>query len=177
MNYYFINDPVAIKAARAAHKAKLCRIALENTPENVRVVEIRKSLSGYAWCRPGGEQFGKLSGPRPVTRKSLYIFLHECAHFVLHADGRRRKRYMEEMEAEQWAHARMREAGIAVPRRMTKRAKAYVSRKMRQAFDRGAKSFDSEALKFTGSQQIGTVSRSPGVDVSALAPAPKKQNK
>jgi hypothetical protein len=130
---------------------------LENTPANVRVIEIRKNLTGYAWCRATGEQFGKLSAPRPFTRKSLYIFLHECAHFALHADGKRRKRYLEELEAEQWAHARMRDAGIPVPRQMTRRAKAYVHRKMRQAFMRGATSFDSKALRFKGSRQIGTV--------------------
>ena len=157
MNYYFINDPVAIKAARCAHKAKLCKVALNNTPENVRVVEIRKNLSGYAWCRPSSKEFGKLSAPRPFTRKSLYIFLHECAHFAVHADGKRRKRYIEEMEAEQWAHERMRAAGISVPRSITRRAKSYVRQKMMQAFERGAKSFDSKALKFTGSQQIETV--------------------
>lgn len=156
MNYYFTNDPVAIKAARDAHKAKLCQVALDNTPANVQVVEIRKNLTGYAWCRPGTKMFGKLSAPRPFTRKSLYIFLHECAHFALHADGKRRKRYIEEMEAEQWAHERMRAAGIAVPRAMTRRAKGYVRRKMMQAFIRGAKRFEPEVLKYTGSEQIGS---------------------
>jgi hypothetical protein len=152
MNYYFVNDPVAQKAAREARKARLADIALENTPANVCVIEIRKGLTGRA-CYASG----KLSAPRPFTRKALYIFLHECAHFALHADGKRRRRYMEEMEAEQWAHARMREAGIPVPRQMTRRAKAYVRRKLRQAFMRGATSFDSRALRFTGSRQIGTV--------------------
>lgn len=152
MNCYFVNDPFAQKAARDARKVKLANVALENTPTNVRVIEIRKSLTGRACYATG-----KMSAPRPFTRKALYIFLHECAHFALHADRKRRKRYMEEVEAEQWAHARMREAGIAVPRQMTKRAKAYVRRKMHQAFARGTKSFDSKALKFTGSRQVGTV--------------------
>jgi hypothetical protein len=51
----------------------------------------------------------KLSAPRTITRKALSFFLHECAHFALHAEGKRRKRYLEEMQAEQRAHARMRE--------------------------------------------------------------------
>lgn len=148
---YYLNDPIAIKAARAARKAKLCQVALDNTPPNVRVIHIRKNLTGLA-CY----DTGTLSAPRPFTRKALYIFLHECAHFALHADGKRRKVYIREMEAEQWAHARMREVGISVPRSMTRRAKGYVRHKMHKAFARGAKRFDVAALKYTGSRQIGT---------------------
>jgi hypothetical protein len=136
-------------------RARLAQVALVNTPTNVRVIQIRKELSGMADCRPDSAQFGLMSVPRPVTRKSLYLFLHECAHFALHADGKRRKRYIEEMECEKWAHARMREAGIAVPRAMTRRAKEYVRYKMRQALRRGATKFDAAALKYTGSRQIG----------------------
>ena len=61
------------------------------------------------------------------------------------------------MEVEQWAHARMRAAGIPVPRVMTRRAKAYVRRKMRQAVVRGATKFPAEVLRFTGSKQVGRV--------------------
>lgn len=157
MASYYINDPEAIAKAKAARRAKLCECALKNTPENVRYVQIRKSLSGTAYCRPGTPDFGKMCAPRPVTRKSLYIYLHECAHFALHADGKRRKRYIEEMQCEKWAHARMRESGISVPRSMTQSAKAYVRRKMMKAFRRGATKFDKEALKYTGSKQIGGV--------------------
>ena len=41
----------------------------------------------------------------------------ERAHAHLHwAEGHTKPRHVEEMEAEQWAHAKMREHGIAVPR-------------------------------------------------------------
>jgi hypothetical protein len=52
------------------------------------------------------------------------------------------------MDAENWPHEKMRENGIAVPRDMTKRAKNYVARKIRQTTARGAKRIDPEARKF-----------------------------
>jgi hypothetical protein len=95
-------------------------------------VEYRKSLSG--------RHYGKrklIQAPRPVTRKSLYIFLHECAHAHLHRE-RKPKAHVREMEAERWAHEKMREHGIAAPRDMTRRAKSYVARKIEQAKRCGA---------------------------------------
>jgi hypothetical protein len=88
--------------------------------------------------------------PSPVTRKALYIFLHECAHVHLGhvAQGDRTPRHVEEMEAEKWAHAKMREHDIPVPRAMTKRAKRYVARKINQAIKRGVKRIDPEARRF-----------------------------
>jgi hypothetical protein len=77
----------------------------------------------------------------------MYIFLHECAHFALHG-SRRKPRHVEELEAEQWAHARMREAGMSVPRVMTTGAKAYVHRKIRSAIKHGAKRIDPAARRF-----------------------------
>ena len=77
--------------------------------------------------------------PISKTRKSLYIFLHEVAHAVLHADGRRKPRYIEEYEAEMFAHTKMHEHGLSVPADMTARAKKYVARKIEQARKRGLK--------------------------------------
>ena len=108
-------------------RARYAAVALANTPDNVRVVRICTSLSGFACINPKHSDFGMLCAPRPVTRKALYIYLHECAHFVLHADRKRRGSYVEEMEAEQWAHKKMREAGIAVPRMMTRDAKYQIA--------------------------------------------------
>lgn len=101
----------------------------------------RKSLSGFVIIKDK-----HLVAPRPVTRKSLYIWLHECAHANLHDVSKRKPRHVEEMEAEQWAHAKMREHGIPVPRVMTKRAKDYVARKIRHAGPRAK--IDPAAAKF-----------------------------
>ena len=109
-----ISVPIALRGSRERHKRQCCEIALANIPPNVRVVRVRKSLTGRAHLKAG-----ILAGPRPFTRKALYIFLHECAHFALHG-SRRKPRHVEELEAEQWAHARMREAGMLVPRVMTR---------------------------------------------------------
>ncbi|MBI4375412.1 MAG: hypothetical protein HY549_03085, partial [Elusimicrobia bacterium] len=56
----------------------------------------------------------------------------------------------EEYEAERWAFDRMREAGIAVPRKSLRRAKSYVAYKIRQARRRGAKTVDRQALRWAG---------------------------
>jgi hypothetical protein len=80
------------------------KVALENTPDNVRCVRIRRDLSGLA--ETSGPDAGLLCAPRPITRRALYVYLHECAHFVLHAGDNDGKHpcYQEEYEAEQWAH-------------------------------------------------------------------------
>ena len=103
--------------------------------------KFRKSLSGRCFLKEY-----RVEAPKPVTRKALYIWLHECAHAHLHL--KRGLRHVEEMEAEQWAHARMREAGVPVPRAMTNRAKRYVARKIEQATARGAKTIDPKAVAY-----------------------------
>jgi hypothetical protein len=113
---------------RKAAAERFMTIGMAHLPEGW-THEFRKSLSGMCyWHR------NHIAAPKPVTRKSLYIWLHECAHAHLHLERKGHKpRHVEEMEAEQWAHAKMREAGVPVPRTMTKRAKRYVARKIRQA--------------------------------------------
>lgn len=119
-----------LQAARAEAAARFEAIGMAALPAGW-TFKYRKALSGVAYCH--GRKH--IEAPRPVTRKALYIWLHECAHAHLHADPTTRdgKRHVQEFEAEQWAHERMRAAGVAVPRSMTKRAKAYVARKIRQA--------------------------------------------
>lgn len=115
----------------------------------------RKSLSGH--CDYVNME---VVGPRPVTRRSLYIWLHECAHARLHyplwaankAAYKRKPKHVLEYEAERWAHEQMRAHGIAVPKAMTDRAKRYVARKITQAERRGAKSIDKEARAFASNR-------------------------
>lgn len=71
--------------------------------------------------------------PRPDTREGLYMFLHECAHFILnhwYIDPDTREylpEYLYEYEAEMFAHAVMRMEGIKVPKKMSVAAKKYIS--------------------------------------------------
>ena len=134
-----------LQAARRAAAAKFEAIAMSYLPEGY-TLGYRKSLSGNHCSRTK-----HINAPRPVTRKALYIFLHECGHAHCgHENGGSKKqpRHVQEMEAEQWAHAKMREHGIAVPRTMTVRAKNYVARKIRQAVRRGAKHIDPAARRY-----------------------------
>jgi hypothetical protein len=133
-----------LQQARREAAERFYRVGMAHLPEGW-TYKFRKALSGAAW---GGRKH--IDAPKPVTRKSLYIWLHECAHAHLHhgPDGSRKKRHVEEFEAEQWAHAKMREHGIPVPRTMTIRAKKYVARKIAQAQRHGAKSIDPKAAAF-----------------------------
>jgi hypothetical protein len=130
--------------------------AVSNTPANVRYVQIRKSLSGSAGLRARNAKFGeyegigRLSAPRPITRRALHIFLHECAHFTLH-DGLKqgeRPRYVEEFEADQWAIAKMREAGIPVPRSVITRAKEHVAHKLERVKRKKGRRLNPKLLAF-----------------------------
>jgi hypothetical protein len=104
----------------------------------------RKNLTGNAHKT-------HIHAPRPITRKALYIFLHECAHIHLgHCNGNKKPRHREEYEAEQWAHMIMRLEGVAVPKSMTQRAKGHVGRKIDQALRRKAKKIDRESAEYAG---------------------------
>lgn len=164
-----------LQAARERMRQRCIETALANTPVSVRAVRIRKTLSGMAYSA------AEIAVPRPVTRRALHIFLHECAHVALghvKADKaaqfaptlphggpgpaqaaaepriRRKPRHVEEYEAEQWAFDRMRESGIPIPRKSLRRAKSYVAYKIRQARRRGAKAVDREAQRWAGSEMI-----------------------
>jgi hypothetical protein len=133
----------ALQQARKAAAERFAAIAAQYVPEGY-TVEYRNSLSGAHW---GTRKL--IQAPRPVTRKALYIFLHECAHAQLrHSHNGKMPRHVEEMEAEKWAHATMRKHGVPVPKAMTKRAKQYVARKIGQAERRGAKRISAEARRF-----------------------------
>jgi len=132
-----------LQRARKAAADRFLAVAERYKPEGYTFV-YRKSLSGMHY---GVSKI--IHAPKPTTRKALYIFLHECAHAHLgHAHNGKAPRHVEEMEAEQWAHEKMRENDIPVPRSMTKRAKAYVGRKIRQAEARGAKHIDPAARRY-----------------------------
>jgi hypothetical protein len=130
-----------LQALRKQAAERFTAIAMQHVPEGW-TVEYHKPLSGC--CR--FEQ-KLIETPRPVTRKGLYIFLHECGHAHLHRDGGKARHVME-MEAERWAHDRMREHGIAVPRSQTKRAKQYVAWQIRRDIAGGALSIDPQARRW-----------------------------
>lgn len=133
-----------LQQARREAAERFYAIGMANVPAGWTFA-FRKALSGRAFLKRL-----HIDGPKPVTRKALYIWLHECAHAHLHGGAKigKTKRHVEEMEAEQWAHAKMREHGIAVPRAMTERAKTYVARKIKQAERSGAKRIDPAARAF-----------------------------
>jgi len=79
--------------------------------------------------------------PEIKSRSTLYTACHELGHIVA---GYVKPVYVGEYRAELFAHDKMRELGFAVPRRATKRAKEYVSMKIRRAKKRGLVSVSSQ---------------------------------
>lgn len=127
-----------------ASKEQLFACALANTPASVRFVQLRKNLTGCAYFK-----LGKLSAPRPVTRRALQVFLHECAHFDLHgAKPHAKPRYLEEYEAEKWSLDKMEEAGIPISLKMRQASAQHVRWSIQKAKRRGARSFDLQALRY-----------------------------
>lgn len=137
-------DPEFTRKVREEAKRRFRAVALAETPASVQYIQVRQSLTG--WAAWDGK---KMCVPRPITRKALCIFLHECAHIHLGHNGHSGlPRHVEELQAEKWAFERMRAHGIPVPRTMTKRAKAHISYAIGKALRRGAKRIDSEARRF-----------------------------
>jgi hypothetical protein len=132
-----------LQALRKAAADRFEVIAKKHTPADVKVSYV-KGLYGRAFIKER-----RLYAPRPVTRRSLHIYLHEVAHIVLH-DKTGKPRHLEEAEAEKWAFAVMRAEGVSVPRKSLRRAKSHVARKIKQAIRRGAKRISPEARGFSG---------------------------
>lgn len=133
---------------KARMRQRCVEAALKNTPACVSAIRISRSLTGYA------SSDGIMCVPRPITRKALYVFLHECGHFelghVILGEGSmaRKPRHVEEFEAERWARAKMRQAGIPVPRECIWDAKRNVAFRIRMARERGAARIDRAAARF-----------------------------
>jgi hypothetical protein len=123
------------REAKARLRALCILIARSETPPEVFLVRLRSSLTGVASKLASGRYV--ITAPRPVTRRSLYVFLHEIAHVRLgHLEQETRKRlksWQREQEAEDWARDTMRRYGIAVPRKELKRAKDYVAYKRKRS--------------------------------------------
>jgi hypothetical protein len=105
--------------------------------------------------RPGGV----IHAPRPTTIGSLHIFLHECGHVHCgHYDSRIRggvriPRYLEEMQAEQWALATMQKHGIKVPQHVINDMREYVANGIVKAERKGA-TIDPAAYAFVGKDAL-----------------------
>jgi hypothetical protein len=134
---------IDLQQARREAADRFLAIGMAHLPDGWTYA-FRKSLTGRCYC-----QRKHIDAPRPVTRKALYIWLHECAHAHLHAGCAAGKPvHVKEHEAEMWAHATMRAHGVPVPKTMTDRAKRYVASKIGRAIRNGATSIDGAALRF-----------------------------
>ena len=91
-------------------------------------IEYAKGLSGKV-C----PQTRRCFIPHILTRKSLYVACHQLSHVLgnVYMKGKS-KRDLIEFRAEKFAHKKMKELGISVPREMTERAAKLLGRKIRR---------------------------------------------
>lgn len=137
------------------------RIARALTPSGITTIQFRQNLSG---CHKASAN--TIQAPRPVTRKALQVYLHECAHSVLHTGIRSSStgipkakgweyvaahpKYIWEYQAEQWSFEAMRLNKVPVPAESIARAKAYVLRLLEQAIKGGVAVVDREIAEWCG---------------------------
>ena len=89
-----VRTGVELQAARKAAAERFMAVVMMYVPEGY-TIKYRKSLSG-----PHRDVSKVIEAPRPVTRKALYIFLHECADTHLgHSHDGKAPRHLEEMQA------------------------------------------------------------------------------
>lgn len=139
-----ITPDVDLRAAREASVVRFLAIAEALKAEaGVQKHTVRKSLSGYAWPKKH-----EIVAPEGRTRKQLYILAHECAHVILGHIYGKKPRHLEEVEAEEWAHAALRRHGVPVPRSMTLRSKWHIQNKIHQALRSGAKEIAPRAKAY-----------------------------
>jgi hypothetical protein len=139
------SEPVAPRPRRRRRMAERCMAVAEaHTPPGI-AVRYRGGLSETV--RPD-----RISVPRPVTRKSLYIYLRACGQIQLghfYASGRpRHTRWRRYFEAHQWAVTIMRQDGIEVPEDMVMRARELVGQLMPRGRVWGSRRVHYWAMEF-----------------------------
>jgi hypothetical protein len=117
------------------------QIAKKHIPEGTRCCFITSGIS-YAYT-----DTKIIQAPKPVTAETLYNFLHECAHILLHSNNGK-LRYMEEMEAECYARTAFRVHGLKAPKASIVQGKAYVRECIHKAILHGAKFIKEEAWDY-----------------------------
>jgi hypothetical protein len=60
--------------------------------------------------------------------ENLREYLHECAHFFLHRHDKTRPYHLKEFEAETWALAKMRAAGLVLPDKFVCESKKRIAK-------------------------------------------------
>ncbi len=104
-------------------------VARKHQPKDY-TIHYRSSLTGRC-CRDGKW----LSAPRPVTRRALHVFLHEC-HHAMNAYSKFPS-YYAEYQCEMFATRTMESAGLEVHEKSLADARAYVKRCLEQSVRSG----------------------------------------
>jgi hypothetical protein len=102
---------------------KLRKIAARYLPASVTVSTRKiKGADGAAFFNSK-----RIYAPRVVDHRTLFIFLHECAHFHLGHHSDEIHSPQREFEAEKWAIHTMRSEGLTVSREIIRQAKINVA--------------------------------------------------
>ena len=114
--------------------------AKANTPPRVRTISPVDVLLGQV-----DSQMSDIVSPYPVTPHALLVYLHECGHVNF---GHQGVDYTTEIEAEEWALDKMREAKIPLPLDARWLAKRTIFGYLQKAILEGHSEIDSRAMNF-----------------------------
>jgi hypothetical protein len=123
---------------------RLAKIAQVNTPLGVRVKYMPASESSPMANYAAAEMIV----PRPDSIENLLVYLHECAHFVLHRNDETTPVYLKEFQAETWARDKIRRAGITLPDELLLGCRRRAANDIRCALKNGIQSLDSSVVDF-----------------------------
>jgi hypothetical protein len=122
----------------------LFSIAELNTPPNVRVRYVEASESSAI----ANNTTGEMIVPRPNSIENLLIYLHECAHFVLHRDDEKTPRYLKEFQAETWALDKIQAEDLILSDELLLMSRKRIANDIRGALKNGIQRLDKRAVEF-----------------------------
>ena len=91
---------------------------------------------------------GEMIVPRPDSIENLLIYLHECAHFVLHRDEEKSPIYTKEFQAETWAIDKIQMGGLSLPDELLLRSRRRTANEIRGALRNRIRRLDKRAVEF-----------------------------
>ena len=131
-----------LHADRNRMTARCLKVAEKFVPNGYRIIH-KQRLSGHVFWK--NREFHV---PRPVTRKALYIYLHEYAHIYLKHNEADLPIHRREYEAETWAIRMMEYEDIPPPFKMIQQGKAYVLNEIIKALAHGEMKICKSSWKY-----------------------------
>jgi hypothetical protein len=133
------------ESENSSYQGLFCKIAKKNTPPDVQVIW-KDPLESY----DGKVDYntGELFVPHPDSMENLLVYLHECAHFILHRNDESTPCYLRNFQAETWALDTMQAEGLTLPEELVLASRKRTNYDIRGAVKNKIKRLDRRAFEF-----------------------------